>query len=155
MKEQIIASREHIDFDEEDAIQLLPTAEEGYLNLQSYLCAAMPDRDVRLLTFVLGDRGLFHEKTWADNLTKLGLPKGKQHGFYNLAILGAYKVVEDILKLAPVRALPGSIALMELWAVSTTKCWGHLRAPGSLFYSMACRLHAWTSGLDGWGSELG
>eukprot|EP00961_Rhodomonas_salina_P253906 3431275-Rhodomonas_salina.1 len=63
----------------------------------------MPDRDVRLLTFVLGDRGLFHEKTWADNLTKLGLPKGKQRGFYDLAILGAYEVVEDILKVLMAR----------------------------------------------------
>eukprot|EP00961_Rhodomonas_salina_P164884 2221844-Rhodomonas_salina.2 len=72
---------------------------EGYVDMLSGLRDRLPGWNVQLLTFVLGDRGLFDERTWTFNLDKLGLTAAKQKSFWLLAQTGAYEVVEDILKV--------------------------------------------------------
>lgn len=75
----------------------------GYVNLQSDLHATLPGWNVRLLTFVLEDRGLFDEAAWGQNLDRLGLPPNKQRAFFELAVMGAYEVAEDILAVRKAR----------------------------------------------------
>eukprot|EP00961_Rhodomonas_salina_P174231 2349212-Rhodomonas_salina.1 len=75
----------------------------GYVRLQSDLRAALPNTNVRLLTFILGYRGLVDENLWTNHLTRLGLPTIKHRGFFDLAIPGAYKLTEDILRVQKAR----------------------------------------------------
>eukprot|EP00961_Rhodomonas_salina_P036291 487966-Rhodomonas_salina.1 len=42
---------------------------KGYVDMLACLKEHLPGWDVRLLTFVLGDRGLMDENTWVSNLT--------------------------------------------------------------------------------------
>ena len=71
----------------------------GYVALQSELCKSLPNCTVELLTFVLGDRGMFDQALWTRHLDRLGLPSRLHRGFCDIAVSGAYEVVEDILSV--------------------------------------------------------
>ena len=75
----------------------------GYVKLQSELCKALPNCDVELLTFVLGDRGMFDHALWTRHLDRLGLHSKLHNGFFDIAVAGAYEVVEDILSVRRAR----------------------------------------------------
>lgn len=75
----------------------------GYVELLSALSISMPDWGVEVVTFVLGDRGLFGEQLWTRHLETLGLPPPLHRAFFDIAVSGANKVVEDILTLCSAR----------------------------------------------------
>eukprot|EP00961_Rhodomonas_salina_P058747 789114-Rhodomonas_salina.2 len=56
----------------------------------------LPGWDVQLLTFVLGNQGLFDEKVWRLNMERLCLSLAQQKGFICLAQTGAHEVVDNI-----------------------------------------------------------
>ena len=82
-----------------DASRVRKEDKEGYVEMLAGLCDRLPGWNVQLLTFVLGDRGLFDEKTWKLNLDSLCLTLSQQKNFVRLAQTGAYEVVEDILQV--------------------------------------------------------
>jgi len=59
---------------------------------------ARPGWRIRLITFVLGDRGFFDEERWGANWKTLKLAdKGFSH-FATLAVQMAHEVADDILQ---------------------------------------------------------
>jgi len=71
---------------------------EGYRLMIEALQRARPGWNVNLITFVLGDRGLFDENQWEENWKRLKLPSSGFKHFASLAVQMAYEVAEDILQ---------------------------------------------------------
>ena len=70
---------------------------KGYNDMTLALKKSLQGWHVELLTFVLGDRGMFDERTWETHWETLDLPTKQFRSFAEVAVQMAFEVTEDIL----------------------------------------------------------
>ena len=69
----------------------------GYQEMIQALQLSRPGWEVKLLTFVLGDRGFFDEELWKRHWKSLGLPAPLFKSFATLAVQVAHEVADEVL----------------------------------------------------------